>query len=284
MVGSKTQILQRYEIERLGGVIPDKGHTNPGTAYIPEKDVMQVKAAARRAGVDVYRLNGYDKDIGGGLYRFEKTTTFESKKEFESHIFVEDEPVASGKLTKDAIEDAIPCDAKDGLLDVNEPDGSFGRYTWYVRFAPGSQDEAEDAAEAIESALGRRTQVADFGRFVAVIVKPTRDDIVGESSKMEFTITEITEWDEDRWLIDGDSSRENPRTVRRLVEQEREEKEEGEWTKGLPFTCIAENFDDALDQYNQKFCEYDYLKAIDAEYDVREPEEEVEVLGTRLRG
>ena len=228
MVGSKTQILQRYEIERLGGVIPDKGHTNPGTAYIPEKDVIQVKAAARRAGVDVYRLNGYDKDIGGGLYRFEKTTTFESKKELESHIFVEDEPVVSGKLTKDAIEDSIPCDAKDGLIDVNEPDGSFGRYTWYVRFAPGSQDEAEEAAAAIESALGRRTQVADF-------------------------------------------------------EQEREEKEEGEWTKGLPFTCIAENFDDALDQYNQKFCEYDYLKAIDAEYDVREPEEEVEVLGTRLR-
>lgn len=284
MVGSKTQILQRHEIERLGGVIPDNRHINPGTAYIPEKDVVQVKSAARRVGVDVTRLNGWDKDIGGALYRFEKTTTFESKKELESHIFVEDEPVVSGKLTKDAIEDSIPCDAKDGLLDVNEPDGSFGRYTWYVRFAPGSQDEAEDAAAAIENALGRRTQVADFGRFVAVIVKPTRDDIVGESSKMEFTITEITEWDEDRWLIDGDSSHENPRTVRRLVEQEHEEKEEGEWTKGLPFTCIAEDLDDALDQYNQKFCEYDYLKAIDAEYDAREPEEEVEVLGTRLRG
>ena len=80
MVGSRTQILQRHEIERLGGVIPDNRHISPGTAYIPEKDVMRVKAAARRDGVEVTRLNDYDKDIGGGLYRFEKTTTFESRK------------------------------------------------------------------------------------------------------------------------------------------------------------------------------------------------------------
>lgn len=80
MVGSKTQSLQRHEIERLGGIVPDNRHINPGTAYIPEKDVERVKSAARRGGVEVTRLNGYDKDIGGALYRFEKTTTFESRK------------------------------------------------------------------------------------------------------------------------------------------------------------------------------------------------------------
>lgn len=83
MVGSKTQSLQRHEIERLGGVIPDNRHISPGTAYIPEKEVMRVKAAARRDGVEVTRLNDYDKDIGGGLYRFEKTTTFESEKDMK---------------------------------------------------------------------------------------------------------------------------------------------------------------------------------------------------------
>ena len=83
MVGSRTQSLQRHEIERLGGVIPDNRHISPGTAYIPEKDVMRVKAAARRDGVEVTRLNDYDKDIGGGLYRFEKTTTFESEKDMK---------------------------------------------------------------------------------------------------------------------------------------------------------------------------------------------------------
>lgn len=81
MVGSKTQTLQKSDIERLGGVIPEKGHISPGTAYIPEKDVAKVKAAAQREDVEITRLNGYDKDVGGNLYRFEKTTTFESTRD-----------------------------------------------------------------------------------------------------------------------------------------------------------------------------------------------------------
>ena len=54
------------------------------------------------------------------------------------------------ELTEDAILDAIPVDARDGLIDINEPDGSFGQYTWYVRFAPFSDEEAKEAADGIK--------------------------------------------------------------------------------------------------------------------------------------
>lgn len=111
MVGSRTQILQRHEIERLGGVIPDNRHISPGTAYIPEKDVMQVKAAARRDGVEVTRLNDYDKDIGGGLYRFEKTTTFESRKNMKPKNIVKEEFDTEDGWDCDEIRDS-------GLLDT----------------------------------------------------------------------------------------------------------------------------------------------------------------------
>lgn len=74
------------------------------------------------------------------------------------------------ELTEDAILDAIPVDARDGLVDINEPDGSFGRYTWYVRFAPFSEDEAKAAADGIKKSTGRRTTVASSGREVFVLV------------------------------------------------------------------------------------------------------------------
>ena len=79
---------------------------------------------------------------------------------------------AKGKneLTEDAILDAIPVDARDGLIDINEPDGSFGRYTWYVKFAPFSDEEAKEAADGIKKATGRRTQVAGFGREIYVLI------------------------------------------------------------------------------------------------------------------
>ena len=68
MVGRKTQCLSRREIERLGGIVPDNRHVNPGTAYVPDSDIMRVKVLAGR-------YDGYDREIGGSLYRFERTIT-----------------------------------------------------------------------------------------------------------------------------------------------------------------------------------------------------------------
>ena len=75
MVGRKTQYLSRREIERLGGIVPDNRHVNPGTAYVPDSDIMRVKVLAGRYDVTVTRLAGYDREIGGSLYRFERTIT-----------------------------------------------------------------------------------------------------------------------------------------------------------------------------------------------------------------
>ena len=87
------------------------------------------------------------------------------------------------ELSEDAILDAIPVDARDGLIGIHEPDGSFGRYTWYVKFAPASEEEAQEAADGIKNATGRRTQVADFGRevFVLIMDYPSR---ISESKKL----------------------------------------------------------------------------------------------------
>ena len=74
------------------------------------------------------------------------------------------------ELSEDIVLDAIPVDARDGLIDINEPDGSFGRYTWYVKFAPFSNDEAKVAADGITKSTGRRTTVASSGREVFVLV------------------------------------------------------------------------------------------------------------------
>ena len=89
------------------------------------------------------------------------------------------------ELTKDAILDAIPVDARDGLIDINEPDGSFGRYTWYVKFAPFSEDEAKVAANGITKSTGRRTTVASSGKevFVLVMDYPSRG-MAQESRKL----------------------------------------------------------------------------------------------------
>ncbi len=84
---------------------------------------------------------------------------------------------------------------------------------------------------------------------------------------MKITIVGITEWEEDERQTAGDASHEGTRAVRRLLAEERDAKEDGDWTKGLPFVCEAESLDDALDQYNEKYCEFDYLKAVDADFD-----------------
>jgi hypothetical protein len=84
---------------------------------------------------------------------------------------------------------------------------------------------------------------------------------------MKITITAITDWEEDAGQIAGDASHEGERAVERMLEEERAAKLDDEWTTGLPFACEAEDLEDALDQYNEKFCEYDYLKAADADCD-----------------
>ena len=74
IVGVRTTTLSKTEIEKLGGIVPSNRHVNPGTGYIPERDVMRVKTLASRYDVTVSRLGvPYDREIGGFLYRFERT-------------------------------------------------------------------------------------------------------------------------------------------------------------------------------------------------------------------
>ena len=99
------------------------------------------------------------------------------------------------ELTEDAILDAIPVDARDGLIDINEPDGSFGRYTWYAKFAPFSDEEAKEAADGIAKDTGRRTKVASAGREIYVLImdypsRPTSDSkkLVKEGPGAGYTV------------------------------------------------------------------------------------------------
>lgn len=84
---------------------------------------------------------------------------------------------------------------------------------------------------------------------------------------MKIKITEITEWEKDERLMEGDASHEGDTSVQELVGEEEEEKQYGEWTKGLPFVCEAEDEEEALQKYNDEICEYDYLKAVGCEWE-----------------
>lgn len=84
---------------------------------------------------------------------------------------------------------------------------------------------------------------------------------------MKIKITEITDWEEDNYMMDGDASHEGNRAVQRRLEEERVEKIDNGNSKGLPFVCEAENEEDALEKYNEQFCEYDYLKASECEWE-----------------
>lgn len=80
-----------------------------------------------------------------------------------------------------------------------------------------------------------------------------------------FRINEITDWEEDSHMMEGDASHEGLREVQKLLEEERVKKiDNGEW-KGLPYICEAENEIEALEKYNEKFCENDYIKAVEAD-------------------
>lgn len=84
---------------------------------------------------------------------------------------------------------------------------------------------------------------------------------------MKMTIIEITDWWEDTAAEDGDASHMGDGDVMRLKLEEYESKvENGKWP-GLPFTCEAKSEDEAIRKYNDKFCEYDYYKAVSAEFE-----------------
>jgi hypothetical protein len=92
----------------------------------------------------------------------------------------------------------------------------------------------------------------------------------------KWTILDITDWYEDTQMEAGDASHMGEGDVMRAKLDEYERKiEGGEWP-GLPFTCEARDADDAIQKYNDKFCDYDYYKATDADFadDGEEPEEE----------
>ena len=90
---------------------------------------------------------------------------------------------------------------------------------------------------------------------------------------MKITIFDILEWDEDKAAGASIYSHEGEREYQRCLESERSEKLDNEWTKGLPFTCQAECVDDAIEQYNEKYCPWpDILIAVDVDYETDEEE------------
>ena len=92
--------------------------------------------------------------------------------------------------------------------------------------------------------------------------------------KAKFTILDITDWWEDAQMEAGDSCHMGEGDVMRLKLKEYEDKIEGGKWPGLPFTCLAENADEAIQKYNDKFCDYDYYKAVDADFSDEEEKEE----------
>ena len=80
-----------------------------------------------------------------------------------------------------------------------------------------------------------------------------------------FRISEITDWEEDTQMMHGDASHEGWRDVQQLLEEERVKKIDNNGWEGLPFFCEAEDEEEAIDKYNAKFCECEYIKAIEAD-------------------
>ena len=83
---------------------------------------------------------------------------------------------------------------------------------------------------------------------------------------MKIKITDITDWEEDSYMIAGDASHEGDRAVQRLLEGERVKKIDNGEAEGLQFVCEAEDIDEALQKYNDAYCEYDYLKAAECDW------------------
>ena len=82
----------------------------------------------------------------------------------------------------------------------------------------------------------------------------------------KYTITEITKWEEDSHMMDGDASRIGWREVDRILEGERVSKLDCGNVLGLPFTCEADSLEEALEKYNDAYYLYDYLKASECDF------------------
>ena len=91
----------------------------------------------------------------------------------------------------------------------------------------------------------------------------------GNKKLKKFKITSIYGWEEDRHMEDGDACHCSEGDVMRKRLHEYEEKVENDNWPGLPFECMAEDEDDAIRQYNDKYCDYDYFKATEAEFESR---------------
>lgn len=90
----------------------------------------------------------------------------------------------------------------------------------------------------------------------------------------KYTIVEITDWEKDDHMMTGDMCHMPEADVYRFYADEYEKKiENGNWPN-LPFTCEAESEDDALDKYNETCGRFDYIRAIDAEFEVEGDDEE----------
>ena len=83
---------------------------------------------------------------------------------------------------------------------------------------------------------------------------------------MKITIIDITDHWKDDAMMDGDASHEGWASVNELYAEEYRRKIEDNKWKELPFTCEAESIEDAVDIYNDKICDCDYIKAADADY------------------
>ena len=111
------------------------------------------------------------------------------KSTFKDNMRYDESPKKKiAELSKDAILNAIPVDARDGLVNINKPDGSFGEYTWYVKFAPFSKDEAKVAADGITKSTGRKTTVASAGREVFVLVMDYPTKGMAQESRAKSTL------------------------------------------------------------------------------------------------
>lgn len=92
----------------------------------------------------------------------------------------------------------------------------------------------------------------------------------------KFTIVEITDWEKDSHMMAGDSCHMPESDILlRYANEYKEKVEEGKWPN-LPFTCEAEDEDEALDKYNETCGRFDYIRAIDAEFEEEDEEDEEE--------
>ena len=83
----------------------------------------------------------------------------------------------------------------------------------------------------------------------------------------KYTITAITEWEEDAYEEMADSGHISDGDIMRLKLDEYERKVERDEWPGLPFTCDADDAEDAVEKYNRRCCGGDYYKAVEAEFE-----------------